>query len=1424
MLRIMRTAIVGALLVCASGPATADVRNPGKIQLSRDSNQAAQAGQPYAATVLFTSPLDGALEDVAIGGVGWEAVTIDLPADVNVLAGETIRIPFTASVADAAEKLEIRIVVGGAVVQRAFDLSPERIAARSQPHSSTWVEDLDPRPANDDGAGGGAERGCDDQLIRVRGRIEYVRPDGQVIGADTIRFQIWDEDTIDSELMHDGLTDEQGYFDVTLCWDDCDVTGCDDPDIYLKYRPDTGVALVRDDEDDIFVFSTLDTMIFEDYTGGDVNFGAQQPTDPSRRPVLHIFNSMVRAHRYVAENSGYITPHVDVTWRPGNGAWYSNSIGEINIGVDEHWNEGTQVHEWGHHLLYQWTAPVAPSYCNGYCDDNNNTNCGPGEPCVGGGGHCIWCAETLTDAWNEGFPDWLGSVVMRNWQARYGGPAPTAINDGRYTLETAQNCCDGTAHNALTTEGFVGALLRDIDDPPQDAGETTCPQDALGLGGAEILAVVRAYGPISVTAFINGFRNEYPQYQHDFRSTAEAVAPAYVTGWSAPPIQLQGTNGCGSYRPGETITLYVQANASRYSTCMRWQRDGVDLSDGGRISGATTETLTITNATGADAGRYALSIRSCDGPAGTPCDGTQSTTSPPIGVRIFSPGAGYRVTGWGRDAYGNLGRGALNPPDYFDVNPADVVNLTNVVDVSAGYWNAVALLADGTVWSWGAYYLGDGTSNNSATPVQVHNLSNIVAVAAGGNETCMALDADGRVWTWGSSWSGQIGDGTWESRLTPVQIGLECVADISISSYHAAAVTSDGTLWAWGYNGYGELGLGVSGAAVNTPQPITTLTNVVEVECGNGHTLARCADGTVWASGRNTEGQLGDGTFTNRSTFAPVLGLADAISISAGFFHSLAVRSDQTPWAWGSNGWGELGLGAAGSSVPNPTRTQNPPTVRALDGGYNNSLFVDPDGVIWTCGTWYVGSLGRPGFDVAPLTVDTRVGAAIKASMGANFALNIAPGARIIAPVTDQLVAGCATAQLAVAAVGEPPVNYAWRRRLPDGSTELLADTGRYSGTTTSTLTIAQTDISDSGTYDALVWNATNLVTSSLATLATPPLLNGFDTPADADWFGNERGAWAITDGAYAAAAPAIYANSAYSSFELPQADFLVELDLVNASQLNFDTNGGIYLRSTSTPAYTYPRGVVLAFGEAFPWGGGDVYWHRNYGSGYLGAENPAHSVYSAGQTLHLRIEVRGNTYTAWANDSPTPTTTLVTPDFPAGRIGLLDGVADGTAFDNLFIQTLPDCDPNSGLTPVSIVARPLSQAAPAGAPVVLSVAAIGSGPFDYQWLRDGQCIAGAAGPSYSFVASSATEGRYECTVSNACGAVGSYPAIVTVEGGPAGDLNGDGHVSIEDLALLLSSFGTCAGDPGFLPAADIDGDDCVGLVDLATLLSNFGA
>src|SRR3989337_2185821 len=134
-------------------------------------------------------------------------------------------------------------------------------------------------------------------------------------------------------------------------------------------------------------------------------------------------------------------------------------------------------------------------------------------------------------------------------------------------------------------------------------------------------------------------------------------------------------------------------------------------------------------------------------------------------------------------------------------------------------------------------------------------------IAAGSYHT-LAIKSDGTLWAWGYNYAGQLGDGTTSNKTTPVQIGTGTNwSQIAAGGYHTLAIKSDGTLWAWGYNSYGQLGDGASGGGnyKTTPVQIGTGTNWSQIAAGGYHTLAIQSDGTLWAWG-NYYGQLGDAT------------------------------------------------------------------------------------------------------------------------------------------------------------------------------------------------------------------------------------------------------------------------------------------------------------------------------------------------------------------------------------------------------------------------------------------------------------------------------------------------------------------------------------------------------------------------------------
>ena len=265
------------------------------------------------------------------------------------------------------------------------------------------------------------------------------------------------------------------------------------------------------------------------------------------------------------------------------------------------------------------------------------------------------------------------------------------------------------------------------------------------------------------------------------------------------------------------------------------------------------------------------------------------------------------VWAWGQNFSGGLGDGTTTDRH----TPVQVQNLNNIVSISAGESNTVALRNDGTVWAWGWNSwggLGDGTTTNRHTPVQVQNLNNIVSISAGGGHT-VALRNDGTVWAWGRNVNGQLGDGTFTERHTPVQVqNLSNIVSISATSERTVALRNDGTVWAWGMIVNGQLGDGPATRSY-TPVQVQNLNNIVSISATSVHTVALRNDGTVWEWGMIVNGQLGDGTNAYSRIPVQVQNLNNIVSISAGGERTAALRNDGTVWAWGWNSFGGLGNG-----------------------------------------------------------------------------------------------------------------------------------------------------------------------------------------------------------------------------------------------------------------------------------------------------------------------------------------------------------------------------------------------------------------------------------------------------------------------------------------------------------------------------------
>lgn len=145
------------------------------------------------------------------------------------------------------------------------------------------------------------------------------------------------------------------------------------------------------------------------------------------------------------------------------------------------------------------------------------------------------------------------------------------------------------------------------------------------------------------------------------------------------------------------------------------------------------------------------------------------------------------------------------------------------------------------------------------------------------------------------------------------------VTAIAAGGEHSVFLKADGTVWATGRNNYGQLG---NNSTTDRTTLVQVLSGAAAIATGSSHSLFLKTDGTVWATGRNTYGQLGDGTTTSRSTPVQVLSGVKAIAASEG--HSLFLKIDGTVWATGKNGGGQLGDGMGPGVI-------HPVLIRALN-------------------------------------------------------------------------------------------------------------------------------------------------------------------------------------------------------------------------------------------------------------------------------------------------------------------------------------------------------------------------------------------------------------------------------------------------------------------------------------------------------------
>jgi alpha-tubulin suppressor-like RCC1 family protein len=694
--------------------------------------------------------------------------------------------------------------------------------------------------------------------------------------------------------------------------------------------------------------------------------------------------------------------------------------------------------------------------------------------------------------------------------------------NGNYRLQTNSPCLNAGSN------GLAGAIS-DLDDAPRivdgavDMGAFELQHFPFVLVGPTNQAIL-IHSNVTFVVVAEGDGPLYFQWQKDGVPLAD---DGRITGSTAATLQISSlvVSDAGNYSvtvsnslgavttasanlttlglplivtspasrsvPAGTNTTFTVSASGLGTLAYQWRFQGLELAN------STRSSLSLTNVQVANIGNYDVVVTNAYGgvtssvatltvlPA-APIITLQPTSvvtsvSQPISFFTAAKGSEPLYCQWQKNGSNVAGANSLtftlaNP------NSSSAGTYRALVSNSVGVaYTTNATLSVVPVIEWGATNVQKETFISLAPPA---NATNLVAIAAGRTSysyPCLAIRSDGSLVGWGFS-SREVAIPASATNVIAVAMGDTAGLGQGGLPIHSLAVRTDGAVIAWGNNNYGQ---------ANVP---TNVANIIAVAAGTYHSLALDVSGNVFAWGRNVEGQ---------TTVPP--NATNVVAVAAGAYHSLALKADGTVIGWGKNNIGQatnlasasniiaitaggdqsLGLRADGTvvglMVTNFTQTAQlgapPPDATnlvAISAGSIHSLGLRPDGSVTGWGDNRYQELLIPpyGTNITSIAAGGYIGLGLVNDPTQPVMPITAP-----LPSNHAMMAGTVFT-LRIAANGGG-LHYQWQ-----------CNGTNVPGATASFLTLANADISQSGSYSVLVSNAAGVVRSTAMTVVIWPALN----------------------------------------------------------------------------------------------------------------------------------------------------------------------------------------------------------------------------------------------------------------------------------------------------------------------------------------------